>query len=59
LVGYFEPQLVHLVRRTSITDGLVPLPIRQRLCQRQAALKEIIVRHQATRIHWHSSEDSQ
>jgi integrase len=40
-----------------IADGLVPLPIQQRLRQRQATLNEIIVRHQATRIHPYSPED--
>ncbi|MBO0874088.1 MAG: hypothetical protein J2P19_11915 [Pseudonocardia sp.] len=42
-----------------ITDGLIPLPIRQRLRQRQAALKEIIAGHQATHIHPDSSTEPQ
>ncbi|WP_093275804.1 hypothetical protein [Saccharopolyspora shandongensis] len=42
-----------------ITDGLVPLPIHQRLRQRQATLNEIITRHQATRILPNSSENTQ
>ncbi|TDD37721.1 hypothetical protein E1288_40010 [Saccharopolyspora elongata] len=42
-----------------ITDGLAPLPIRERLQQRQSALKEIIARHQVTRIHPDSSEEPQ
>ncbi len=33
-----------------IGDALLPLPIQQRLRQRQAKLNEIIARHQATRI---------
>lgn len=49
------------VERTEaeIADGLVALPIQQRLRQRQTTLNEIVVRHQATRIHPCSSEDSQ
>jgi hypothetical protein len=42
-----------------ITDGLVPLPIQQRLRQRQTTLNEIITRHQATRIYPNSPEDPQ
>jgi len=34
-----------------INDGLVPLPIQQRLRQRQRSLAQIIARHEATRIH--------
>lgn len=42
-----------------IADGQVPLPIQQRLRQRQVTLNEIIARHQATRIQPNSSEDPQ
>jgi hypothetical protein len=42
-----------------IADGLVTLPIQQRLRQRQTTLNEIVARHQATRIHPCSSEDPQ
>lgn len=42
-----------------IADDSVPLPIQQRLRQRQATLNEIITRHQATRIQPHSPEDPQ
>jgi integrase len=42
-----------------IADGLVPLPIQQRLRQRQATLKAIIAGHHATRIRPASSEDPQ
>jgi len=42
-----------------IADGLVPLPIQQRLRQRQTTLNEIITRHQAARIHACSPEDTQ
>lgn len=40
-----------------VTAGLVPLPVQQRLRQRQATLAEIIARHHATRIHPCSPED--
>jgi hypothetical protein len=42
-----------------ITAGLVPLPIQQRLRQRQRSLGEIITGHLATRIHPNSSKDHQ
>lgn len=42
-----------------IADGLIPLPIQQRLRQRQTTLNEIIAHHQATRIHPNSPEDPQ
>jgi hypothetical protein len=34
-----------------LTDDLAPHPIRQRLLQRHSALEQIIIRHEATRIH--------
>jgi hypothetical protein len=42
-----------------IADSLLPLPIQQRLHQRQTTLNEIIARHQATRIQPYSPEDPQ
>lgn len=42
-----------------IADALLPLPIQQRLRQRQTTLNETIARHQVTRIHPGSSEDPQ
>ncbi len=38
-----------------ITEGAVPLPIQQRLRQRQTALAQIIARHKATRTHPHAA----
>lgn len=42
-----------------IADGLLPLPIQQRLHQRQTTLNEIITRHQTTRIQPYSPEAPQ
>jgi hypothetical protein len=44
---------------TEISDGLVPLPIQQRLRQRQTGLTQIIAHHKATRIHPYSPEGHQ
>lgn len=57
---HMERARAEIVRiEAEITAGVVPLPIQQRLRQRQAALADIIAHHQATRIHPYSPEDHQ